>query len=270
MKRIRLLAALAVGLFGVIEFAEERWEIRVSRACEAYLGGALLVSCRAIVGPPSFPPPAPRVPGEALPERPAPLSRPAPRSARFTEPSSPPAPPARASERGAREPRGTPLTGLLNSTAGGGRGTAVEIVVTGRNAPSQTAVSSLETGLRDAAPGSQLSNAVFSARFRSEGYFDRVFAGQASLLEEIGVFIQVDRVLLGRLSATCDKSSARDDMAICDVSLDYRIFTRNGIAGSGRVTQRGGGFSRDDAIVRGAELIAERDASSLLVRNEGG
>ncbi|MBY0277840.1 hypothetical protein K2Z84_21105 [Candidatus Binatia bacterium] len=140
----------------------------------------------------------------------------------------------------------------------------------GRNAPPENAVGSLEARLRESGSGGPVSNAIFSARFRNDGHFDRVFAGQTSVLDQIGVFGQVDRVVLGRLSATCDKSAARDDMAICDVSLEYKTFSRSGIIASGRATQRGGGFSKDDAIVRGAELIAERDGSSVLAENGDG
>ncbi len=82
-KPIGLLGTVFVSLLAIIEFAEERWEIRVSRACEAYLGGASLEICRATVGQPT-------TPREPLPERPAPPPRPPP-----PPPTSPIAPQSR-------------------------------------------------------------------------------------------------------------------------------------------------------------------------------
>ena len=111
----------------------------------------------------------------------------------------------------------------------------------------------------------KITSHYFTDVFKRKGYFAKVFNGRTSLLNEIGVFSSFDHVLLGRMNVTFKSNGVVDGMVSCSINLTFKVFNKTGaMVDTGTVSIIGPGYSEEEALKRGLEMMIEKDANRIL------
>jgi len=102
--------------------------------------------------------------------------------------------------------------------------------------------------------------------FKSKGFFDRIYSGDGSLLKNSNVLSIIDYLYLFKEEHSVRKSSnISNNLISCDIRLSYKLFNKNGSLVSSNVfTAIGPGFSEDNALKRGLEIISENHMTEII------
>jgi hypothetical protein len=159
----------------------------------------------------------------------------------------------------------TTLKSLFNCSVKG----ATALAVLPANRDTSTAVASdAARQLADVSSGVIRAN-FFSQKFLSDGYFERAYSGDVGFLREAGVFACVNAIILARLDSHCGQIVS--GVMTCDVSMDYRIFDRDGRSvDSALISANGAGFDAPEALRNAAKTLAESKASRITRSIKGG
>jgi hypothetical protein len=72
-------------------------------------------------------------------------------------------------------------------------------------------------------------------------------------------------VALGQTETACTPNSAMQGVTNCQVALALKVFGEDGrIVDTQRLSEIGPGFSEQDAVARGVELLVERSGARIL------
>jgi len=108
---------------------------------------------------------------------------------------------------------------------------------------------------------------IFSEEpFKSKGFFEEIYTGNRDLLTQTGALSRIDYLILGRLNySSAKRSAAEKDLISCDINFSYKVFGKKGdIIKSDSINITGPGFSKDEALVRGLEMLGEKYADRIL------
>lgn len=119
-----------------------------------------------------------------------------------------------------------------------------------------TLTDALGAGLRDA----KVHPEPIAATFRDSKGADGMFAGDLALWREarsLGMLADVDRVVLGTLSADCE--TGYQETIRCELSFETRAFDGDGnLLGTNVTSDISAGFNRRDATREGVSRIADK------------
>jgi hypothetical protein len=96
----------------------------------------------------------------------------------------------------------------------------------------------------------------------TNGYFDKLFAGNTDSLVESGLAAKMRSALLIKPNAVCKASTATNTVS-CTVTIDVRIVMRDGVVRSRQWTAVGAGLTTNQAAQRAVELVVERNPTWL-------
>lgn len=107
--------------------------------------------------------------------------------------------------------------------------------------------------------------AMFTDGFFNEGYFTKAFTGDPTPLTESEALARAHRVALGQIETTCTPNSSIQGVTNCRVTLLLKAFGEGGrIVATEHLGETGPGFSEQDAVVRGVELLVEHSGARIL------
>lgn len=105
----------------------------------------------------------------------------------------------------------------------------------------------------------------FTEDFKQKGYFAKVFKGNIKLLKEMDAFSQVDYIIMGKVKFSFKSGGIVEGMVSCNIDLVFKVFNETGaLVDSGTVSVIGPGYSEEEALKRGLEMIVEKDADRIL------
>jgi hypothetical protein len=110
-----------------------------------------------------------------------------------------------------------------------------------------------------------LISPMFADGFVREGYFGRAFAGDPTPLIESEALTRARRVALGQTETACNSDGPVQGVTTCRITLQLKVFGEDGkVIDAKRPSEIGPGFSQQDAVIRGVELLIERSGSAIL------
>jgi hypothetical protein len=120
--------------------------------------------------------------------------------------------------------------------------------------------------LAGAAPdAAHVISPMFADGFVTEGYFGKALTGDPTPLIESEALTRAHRVALGQTETACTSNSPIQGVTSCRVSIQLKVFGENGvIVDAKHLAEIGPGFSEQDAVIRGVELLVERSGSGIL------
>ena len=106
----------------------------------------------------------------------------------------------------------------------------------------------------------------FKDAFKAKGYFREIFEGNTEILKQSDALFKIDRIIIGKIDYTFKKAVQIDrDLISCNINLSYKVINRNGdIVKSDSINVVGPGFSEDEALQRGLEMLAERYSERII------
>ena len=141
----------------------------------------------------------------------------------------------------------------------------VAIAIAVSDESQKRAAGQLIGAMRHRFPGRSIIADLFVTAFYSKRHFDKVWDGDSEFLVRSGTFRQVGRAVLGRMRIDCQPKPADSELHACDLYLDFKVYDVGGrLISAGQARRVGAGFSRDRAILRGAEVLAELDGARLI------
>jgi hypothetical protein len=117
----------------------------------------------------------------------------------------------------------------------------------------------------DALRGVQLRRDFFRTPFRTDGYFDRAFAGEGEVLKDLEVFKRVDMVVLAKMGGVTCSGDPYGGAQTCDVALRFRVIDQSGrTIDEGEVRNSAPGLSQEDARKNAFAKLGPAGARRLL------
>jgi hypothetical protein len=122
-----------------------------------------------------------------------------------------------------------------------------------------------EVLVRTAPDTAHVISPMFDDGFVREGYFGKTFTGDPTPLIESEALTRARRVALGQTETACTSNGPIQGVTSCRVTLQLKVFGENGrIMDTKHLAEIGPGFSEQDAVIRGVELLVERSGSGIL------
>ncbi len=102
--------------------------------------------------------------------------------------------------------------------------------------------------------------------FKAKGFFRELYSGNTELLKQADDLLKIDFLILGRLNYSFQKGiGINRDLISCKINFNYKVFNKNGnIVKSDSIYAVGPGFSDDEALKRGLEILTKRFSDTIF------
>jgi len=106
----------------------------------------------------------------------------------------------------------------------------------------------------------------FKSNFKNTEYFKQILGGNTGILEQTDALSKIDYLIIGNISFSLKKTpEIEQDLISCKVVLNYKLINKKGeIVKSNSLNATGSGFSEEDALKRGIELLIENHIEQIL------
>jgi hypothetical protein len=104
----------------------------------------------------------------------------------------------------------------------------------------------------------------FNYSFVSDGYFEKIFNGETSTVNESRVFKDGKYLVLGEIEYSFrNNNQVVKDIISCDINLSYKIYQKNGLLISDNMSAIGPGFSKENSLDEAIKILAEKYSKKL-------
>jgi hypothetical protein len=110
----------------------------------------------------------------------------------------------------------------------------------------------------------QIIKDYFNNKFKSEGYFQKIYNGETTLIYKSRIFKDVNYLILGKLDFSFRKNASLDeDLISCDIDLSYKIFNKQGLIMSDVINSIGAGFSEQLSSKQAIKILSEKYSKEM-------
>ena len=125
--------------------------------------------------------------------------------------------------------------------------------------------SNLANNLKNLSGSLHVINNFFSSDFSNNEYFTNVFNGDNQLLPKIGVFKHIDYVILGYIRYSFIKKGVMEGIISCPINFTFKVIDKhNSVVNSGSLSVTGPGYSEQEALKRGIEMLTENYFTTIF------
>ena len=102
--------------------------------------------------------------------------------------------------------------------------------------------------------------------FKSKGFFKDIYDGSTELLTQSDALSRIDCLILGRLNYSFTKREEIDrNLISCNINFSYKVIGKKGnMIRSDSISVTGPGFSKDAALERSLEMLAEKYSDRII------